>query len=209
MSTATALVPSNHRLREHALAAVTHEALGEIDPAAINSVWDAWRCPAPLLPFLAWALSVDLWDDAWDENTKRAAIADSPAYHRRKGTDGAVDDAAASLGRPVIMTDWHATRPEGRRGTFTVRIPLNEGEDPAELVALLGKARRVISIAKPKSRAFSITFSREVSTGFLPSVGIFAIERAVVSAPGDDAQVALSLVAGLGSLETVFIGGVQ
>ena len=37
------------------------------------------NCPADVLPWLGWALSVDDWDQDWSEQQKRSAIAASSA----------------------------------------------------------------------------------------------------------------------------------
>lgn len=64
----------------------------------IPTLWNADTCPVHLLPVLAWAESVDSWDPAWPEATKRAVINASRAVHRHKGTVGAVESVLASLG---------------------------------------------------------------------------------------------------------------
>lgn len=52
----------------------------------LASLYDPRTCPARLLPYLAWAFSVDLWKDDWSEEKKRSVIAATPALHRLKGT---------------------------------------------------------------------------------------------------------------------------
>lgn len=147
-----ALVPANHRRFEQALAD-TLQPLQRTDPTVIETIWNAWTCPPPLLPFLAYALSVDLWDDEWSEIDKRRAIADSPAYHRRKGTRLAVEQALDLLGRPYTLTEWWQRVPEGRRGTARVFLTVDRLSDAPAVVA---RARRLVSAAKPKSRAVAI-----------------------------------------------------
>lgn len=123
-------------------------ALDDVDPDAIETLWDAWRCPAPLLPWLAWALSVDVWTDNWAEPVKRQAIADSPDYHRIKGTVQAVTSALALAGRPFELTEWFEQIPQGRRGTARVFV-----ETPIEGVAsIMAGIRPLVMAAKPKSR---------------------------------------------------------
>ncbi len=61
-------------------------------------LWNPATCPAALLPWLAWALSVDEWDDTWTEATKRAVVAASVEVHRRKGTVGSIKRALAVAG---------------------------------------------------------------------------------------------------------------
>ncbi len=52
----------------------------------LRTLWNPAECPASELPLLAWAWSVDIWDDGWPETRKRAVIAESRAYHERKTT---------------------------------------------------------------------------------------------------------------------------
>jgi hypothetical protein len=52
----------------------------------IRELWNPWTCPENLLPYLAWALSVDLWDSEWPVTKRRSVIANAIAHHRLKGT---------------------------------------------------------------------------------------------------------------------------
>lgn len=52
----------------------------------IRTLWDPWACPASELPLLAWAWSVDIWDDTWPELRKRSVVSEARAYHERKTT---------------------------------------------------------------------------------------------------------------------------
>lgn len=185
-----ALVPSNHRLREHALAEVL-APLKAISPVAIQQVWNAWACPAPFLPFLAYALSVDFWDDGWDEIRRRRVIAESPAYHRRKGTRGAVEDATAYTGRTATILEWHEFAPPSRRGTFQITIHLadSEASAPAGELALL---HRLIRFAKPKSRAFSLQAARLQVITTPVGVGVMAGAGAILTVPPGDLETGLS-----------------
>lgn len=143
------LSPPNATPLEAALARLSGYA-DHIDASVIETIWNAWRCPAPLLPHFAWAMSVDAWDEAWPEIVRRQAIADSPEHHRRKGTRGAVDRALALVAPPeaIAITEWWERTPPGRRGTSRVHIEA----DLDAVAATLAKARPLIAGAKPKSR---------------------------------------------------------
>ena len=108
-----ALLPPNMTALERAAA----DAIGaRFDaPVPIRDLWSPERCPAPLLPWLAWALSVDVWDAAWPEVTKRRAIADSLAIHRIKGSRASVERAVAAmdLGAVEIVEGNSANRYDG------------------------------------------------------------------------------------------------
>lgn len=91
------LLPSNASPLERALS----RAAGRFAPApVIPGLWNAYTCPAALLPHLAWALAVDDWDPTWGEDRKRDAIANARYIHQHKGTLAAVRRALAVMGHP-------------------------------------------------------------------------------------------------------------
>ncbi|MFC5755103.1 phage tail protein I, partial [Actinomadura rugatobispora] len=56
----------------------------------LRDLWNPWKCPAKFLPYLAWAFSVDRWEETWTETAKRQAVSDAFWIHQRKGTVAAV-----------------------------------------------------------------------------------------------------------------------
>jgi phage tail P2-like protein len=64
----------------------------------ITTLWNPDTCPAALLGWLAWSLSVDVWDATWSEEAKRQTIRDSIAVHREKGTVAAVKRVLKAAG---------------------------------------------------------------------------------------------------------------
>jgi len=88
----------------------------------IDKLWSAENCPLELLPFLAWALSVDVWDASWLETIKRQVIASSAYVHRFKGTVGAIKAALTALDLGVEISEWfeHGGDPY----TFTAEVEL-------------------------------------------------------------------------------------
>lgn len=56
----------------------------------LRDLWNPWKCPAGFLPYLAWAFSVDSWDESWSEQEKRTVISESFRLHQRKGTIEAI-----------------------------------------------------------------------------------------------------------------------
>lgn len=94
-SFASPLLPPNQTALEAALAnasAMVHT------PEVLRLLWDAQRCPLQQLPWLAWSLSVDEWDESWTEAQKRAHVLGSIALHRKKGTPWAVKEALRRAG---------------------------------------------------------------------------------------------------------------
>lgn len=90
------LLPNNATPQERALD-LTTARVGDVG-APLRQLWDPETCPADLLPWLAWALSVDEWEPEWPEDRKRNVIAASVQVHRKKGTRAAVVQAVAAAG---------------------------------------------------------------------------------------------------------------
>lgn len=88
----------------------------------ISALWDPWQCPLDLLPWLAWAVSVDTWKSTWPESIKRRTVANSLDLHRIKGTRPAVELAIESLGLDYRLVEWFQETPAAPRGTFTLDI---------------------------------------------------------------------------------------
>ena len=144
LASVASLLPVNSTLLERALEASIRPNIG---PDAIRQVWNAWRCPAKLLPWLAWALSVDYWDDEWTEKEKRAVIAASIDVHRRKGTVSAMRRAVEALGFSFQIVEWWETTPRGTPGTAEVYLgrphaPFFAQPEIDFLMALLDEAKR-------------------------------------------------------------------
>lgn len=162
------LLPSNATPLEIELANASLP-LDYIDISVIETIWDAWACPQAYLPWLAWAMSLDTWDDSWPEVVKRQAIADAPDYHRIKGTRLAVDRALALLGSPYTLTEWWERTPPGRRGTGHLHIST---DDIAGLAVLRNKAKRLAYAAKPKARAIAITMGPLIEGDVTVLIGV-------------------------------------
>ncbi len=97
------LLPPNATKQERGLS----ESVARITatPVPIANTWSPYRCPVAILPYLAWALSVDEWDSNWSDTRKRDAIAESVEVHRRKGTIGAVKRALQRLNFEVSIDE--------------------------------------------------------------------------------------------------------
>lgn len=171
--------PPNASALERVLADLDFARLSSPSIGLIRDVVDPWRCPASLLPWLAWSMSVDLWDEAWSEVRKRQAIADNAAQQRRKGTRAAVEAALQLLERVFDITEWWETYPAGRRGTFSAFVELGETDS---LKDLRTAARRLVAASKPKSRLAFIQVGPRV-TGALGIAGGMALRSNVAVEP--------------------------
>lgn len=111
-STTHSLLPRNTTPMERAAEAT----LLKFDPAMqVPSMWDAATCPEQLLPWVAWALSVDDWETDWSAEKKRAAIDESIEIHEHKGTPAAIMRALAIRGQPdaILIERSHYIRHNG------------------------------------------------------------------------------------------------
>lgn len=86
-----------------------------LDPQVLLDAVDPDECAAALLPFLAWAYSVDEWPPGATEAEKRAIIKASIAVHRIKGTVQSIRDvlAAAGYGDITIVEGRNSVQYDG------------------------------------------------------------------------------------------------
>ena len=114
----SSLLPPNATPLERALEATFAARLDALPAEAPRDAWIPARCPEALLPWLAWALSVDRWDPDWTAVIKRSAIASSWIEHARKGTVGAVKRALDAVGAVYDLTE----NPNGARFTLGIAV---------------------------------------------------------------------------------------
>lgn len=96
-------------------------------PIPVRAVYRPQECPAALLPWLAWAFSVDEWNPEWTDQQKRDAIVASAYVHRHKGTVGAMKRALEAFGFETDLIEW----PAGDPYTFSIQIDVESSPGPA------------------------------------------------------------------------------
>lgn len=118
------LLPPNASKGERAisLAIERHAAL----PTPMREVWDADTCPADLLAWLAWSLTVDEWDSGWTDAQKRGVIKASIQVHRFKGSIGAVREALGALSYTARVQEWFNQIPAGAPYTFRLLLDVDQ-----------------------------------------------------------------------------------
>jgi len=116
----SALLPPNSSSLER-LAAEALASLGEV-PVPLRDLADPDRCPEALLPYLAWARSVDRWDSGWSLETKRQVIKSAYFVHAHKGTIGALRRVVEPLGYLIRVREWWQESPTGTPGTFRLDV---------------------------------------------------------------------------------------
>lgn len=142
-------------------------ALSEIErvPVPLRTLWNWRTCPVNLLPYLAWALSVDRWDERWTEATKRSVIASSFFVHQHKGTISALRRVVEPLGFLIEVREWWQLDEEP--GTFRLVVGVLDSGITEEMYREL---ERLIDDAKPASRhltglAISLSSTGELYVG--------------------------------------------
>ncbi len=137
------LLPLNSTQLERAIEA----AIDETTEIPLRTLYNPDTCPAHLLYQLAWAWSVDRWDEAWPEAVKRSVIRSSFYVHAHKGTIGALRRVVEPFGYLIEVVEWFQTEPKGVPGTFALKIGVSdEGiseETYQELTWLIDDARPV------------------------------------------------------------------
>ncbi|MFA0266830.1 phage tail protein I [Vibrio cyclitrophicus] len=115
----------------------------------ISTLWDPWNCPIELLPWLAWAVSVDSWRSHWPEDVKRRTVANSLDMHRIKGTRPAVELAIESLGLDYRLLEWFQETPKAQPGTFSLDVYIDDDSysatNNAELEQVINDAKNIRS----------------------------------------------------------------
>lgn len=118
------LLPPNATSTEHAIDD-SIARIGDV-PVLARDMWNHETIRADLLPWLAWAYSVDDWDVNWSETQKRQAIASSISVHRYKGTIGAVKEAVSALGVDANIIEWFNMLPLGDPYTFSLELDVSD-----------------------------------------------------------------------------------
>lgn len=132
-----------------ALEIAAAKAASEIErvPVPLRTLWNWRTCPVGLLPYLAWAFSVDRWDSDWPEETKREVVRNAWFVHAHKGTIGAIRRVVEPLGYMINVSEWWETNDPP--GTFRLDIGVLETGITEEMYY---EMERLIADAKPASR---------------------------------------------------------
>lgn len=153
------LLPHNATAQERALSAAT-ERIDRV-PVTVRDAWNPQTCPPDVLPWLAWAFSVDQWDPAWPDEAKRQTIASAIEVQRIKGTSGAVRRSLEALGMSVRVLEWHRQQVPGAAYTYKLLIDTAPGAPVASLEALNAAIAAVDRTKSLRSHLDTV----EISTG--------------------------------------------
>ena len=116
------LLPPNATSAERAVDSASAR-LDEL-PVALRDLWNPWRCPPALLPWLAWALGVEAWDPDWPEPTRRRFCAEAFEVHREKGTVAAIRRVLDLIGAVYEYTEG----PDGGLDPLRAKVAILNSE---------------------------------------------------------------------------------
>jgi len=170
------LLPPNASPLERAL----DHAVGRISdvPTPLRDLWNPDTCPVGLLPYLAYALSIDSWSSDWSETIKRRRVRQALAIQRRKGTSASVRDVVESFGGVVAIREWWQMQPPGDPHTFSLVLNITDQAGAPADAAFVDAVIAEVYRTKPVRSHF--TFSQAVNaTAGIASVG--AIRPAILA----------------------------
>ncbi|UVM54278.1 phage tail protein I [Pseudomonas sp. B21-012] len=154
------LLPLNSTRLERAIETATEKT----PEVPLRVLYNPDTCPADLLHQLAWAWSVDRWDEQWTEAVKRSVIRSAFYVHAHKGTIGALRRVVEPLGYLIEVQEWWETLPPGVPGTFALQVGVLDTGITEEMYQEL---TRLIDDAKPVSRHLTGLAITLASTGYL------------------------------------------
>lgn len=152
--TASLLPPTSTELERAVEAAMAR--ISDV-PVPLRSVWNPSTCPVDLLPWLAWALSLDTWSSDWSEGVKRERIRQAIAIQRRKGTARSVRSVVESFGGSVALREWWQLDVPGDPHTFSLVLNLSGTGGGTPTAAFVDGVIAEVFRAKPVRSHFTFT----------------------------------------------------
>lgn len=142
------LLPPNSTALERAFDRVVASSITGLD-VPVGEVWNPVTCPDTLLPWLAWGVSIDIWDSTWSNEVKRGAIAGAIDEQRRKGTRAALRKALDRIDPFIGVTEWFED--EANLSPYTFRLDLPDRNTSAVVYdeATIKTLLRDVAAVKP------------------------------------------------------------
>ena len=182
------LLPVNATPLERAISDATGR-VGEI-PVNPHDLWNPVTCPAHLLPWLAWGLSVDRWSGNGSEARKRTEIAASIKSHRVKGSRASIEDVLARYDELLELVEWFETLPAGMPHTFEIHLPI-DGNGGERVTREFAEAivREVVSVKPARSHFELLQMMTATGTLCVPAAAMMTgFLRMEGPAQDDDSQ---------------------
>ncbi len=123
-----------------------------------------------ILPWLAWALSVDDWSDNWSEEIRRNVIKASINVHKKKGTIGALKAALEAFNyRNIQVAEWFEY--QGEPYYFRVFFDVSE---PGFDIDILPQIQKLIANTK-NARSYLESLSAYLIARSAPFYGAISV----------------------------------
>lgn len=116
------ILPVSASRAERVVDCVAGDMLSDIAVCLIRYVKNPDLCPAELLPWLAWEMAVDTWNEHWTEAEKRSAIKRAAYIHRHRGTKAALMASLADSPFRSQIVEWYEQTPPGEPYTFRLNV---------------------------------------------------------------------------------------
>lgn len=112
-----------------------------------DTLSNPWTCPESVLPYLAWAFSVDFWDSDWPVETKRRVVANAWINHAYKGTVYGLETALANLDHDTFVKEWFEY--DGNPAHFKIDVELTtkglSAQERANILKVVNASKNVRS----------------------------------------------------------------
>ncbi|MBY8161397.1 phage tail protein I [Vibrio fluvialis] len=141
----------------------------------IRNFYDPYQCRVDLLPYLAWEMSVDYWDENWIEQTKRDVIAASNPIHTTKGTRYALDKSIESIRDDGLsVTEWFDDEANLAPGFFRVNLEARNSDIDENTVPQIYTAVNNAKNTRSHLESISITsqIQNPINIGVLSRMGL-------------------------------------
>ncbi|CAM2802586.1 MULTISPECIES: phage tail protein I [Vibrio] len=141
----------------------------------IRNFYDPYQCRVDLLPYLAWEMSVDYWDENWSEQTKRDVIAASNPIHTTKGTRYALDKSIESIRDDGLsVTEWFDDEANLAPGFFRVNLEARNSDIDENTVPQIYTAVNNAKNTRSHLESISITsqIQNPINIGVLSRMGL-------------------------------------
>ena len=134
-------------------------------PIDLKTLVQPHKVPEHLLPFLAWSVATDNWQDNLTFNQKQNLVASSIDVHRKKGTRGAMNSALKALDFSVDFKEWFNAKPIN--APFTFNIQINIDDKPLPLKKYNQILKTIASAKNSRSHLSKISVFSKTSASFI------------------------------------------
>ncbi len=179
---ATVLPPMASKLERQLEQVIATTFVIDVD---IARLWNPETCDAALLPWLAWGLSIDLWDADWSEATKRAAIADAIPFQQRKGTPASLRTVLDRFDPLIALVEWFQANPRMDPHTFRLELPLPSQSEVLYNEDLVAALLRDITAVKPVRSHMQAVFALKMTTAAYLAAAAQAVSYVRLDAAAD------------------------